>query len=342
MSEADYRFVPSQYHLNLLQKTERQMAWKGQPFEKWQGKLRSKLIELMGGFPEQRCPLNVREIEREETEDYVRRKVVYTSEEYADVPAHVLIPKGRQLPVPAMVCLQGHSPGMHISIGVARDDRERESIAGDRDFALQAVSNGFAALAIEQRCFGERAETLQQQRSTDGCFDAVMHSLILGRTMIGERVWDVMRGIDLLEGEEAVDSHRIGCMGNSGGGTITFYAACVDQRIKLAVPSCSFCTFADSIMRIYHCSDNYIPGILTVAETGELAGLIAPRKLLVVAGREDDIFPIAGVEKAFSQAREIFEAAGCPENIGFVIGPDGHRFYAAESWQRIRDMLATA
>ena len=332
-------FVPSQYHLHLMEKTERELAWKGQPFGPWQEALRARLIELLGGFPEERVPLNVAEIEREETDTYVRTKLVFTSEPFADVPGHLFVPKGADGPRPAMICLQGHSPGMHISIGVARDENDRESIAGDRDIAIQAGRNGLVTLAIEQRSFGERAETLQEHRSETSCQEATMHSLLLGRTMIAERTWDVMRAIDLLEGLPEVDSSRIACMGNSGGGTITFYTACLEPRLKLAVVSCFFCTYADSIMRIYHCEDNYIPGILKVAEMGELAGLIPPRKLLVVAGREDGIFPIAGVGKAFNTAREIFSAAGCPDNLDMVIGEGGHRFYAEQSWPVIRRML---
>ena len=102
---------------------------------------------------------------------------------------------------------------------------------------------------------------------------------MLGKTVVGERVWDVMRGIDLLQEQPEVDAGRIACMGNSGGGTVTFYAACLEERIGLAVPSCMFCTYADSIMRIRHCGDNYLPGMLRVAEIGDLAGLIAPRRL---------------------------------------------------------------
>jgi dienelactone hydrolase len=212
-------------------------------------------------------------------------------------------------------------------------------VAGDRDFALQAVANGFVALAVEQRCFGERCETLQEHRWSHTCIDAAMHSLMLGRTMAGERVTDVVRAIDLLAAQPEVDAGRIMCMGNSGGGTVTFYAACVDARIRLAVPSCSFCTYADSIMRIQHCPDNYLPGILCVAEMGELAGLIAPRGLLVVAGAEDPIFPLAGVRKAFSSARSIFKAAGCAEGVRLVTGEGGHRFYAAQAWPVIQDMM---
>jgi dienelactone hydrolase len=334
-----YRFSPSQYHECLMAGMPREFAWTGQEFGPWQAGLRARLRELIGWMPAERCPLNVRELEREETGQYVRTKLVFTAEECADVPAQLLIPKRVRPPLPAMVCLQGHSPGMHISVGQARNEEDRESIAGDRDFALQAVRNGFVALAIEQRCFGEREEAHLQSHWDNRCLDAVFHSLMLGRTVPGERVWDVMRGIDLLQEHPAVDAGRIACMGNSGGGTVTFYAACLDERIGLAVPSCSFCTYADSIMRIQHCGDNYVPGILRAAEEGELAGLIAPRRLLVMAGAEDPIFPIGGVRKAFATAKTIFAAAGCAGHVRMTVGPGGHRFYADQAWPIIREMM---
>ncbi len=333
-------FAPSQYHLSLMQRTRRRLAWEGQEFGPWQEALRVELLELIGGFPEERLPLDVEELEREETDDYVRIKIVFTAEECADAPAHLLVPRRARGPLPGMVCLQGHSSGMHISIGEARSEKDRESIAGDRDFAVQAARNGFVALALEQRCFGEREETEQEACWDNRCLDAVFHSLMLGRTVIGERVWDVMRAVDLLQEQPEVDPERIACLGNSGGGTIAFYAACLEPRIKVAVPSCVFCTFADSLMRIQHCGDNYIPGILRLAEMGELAGLIAPRRVLFVAGREDNIFPIDGVRRAFATAKEIFEAAGCPDNARLIVGPEGHRFYAEPAWPVINEMIA--
>jgi dienelactone hydrolase len=332
-------FSPSQCHMHVMSRTPRELAWTGQDFGPWQTALRARLRELIGDEPSEKLPVDVEEVDREETDDYVRMRILFTAEECSDVPAHLLVPKAGEGPFPAMVCLQGHSPGMHISIGEAHNDDERASIAGDRDFAVQAVRHGFVALALEQRCFGERAEQAQERRMPHGCQDAVMHALMLGRTVIGERVWDVSRGIDLLQEQPEVDRNRIACMGNSGGGTITFYAACLDERIKLALPSCSFCTYADSIMRIEHCADNYIPGILKVAETYELAGLVAPRRLLIVAGETDDIFPIDGVREAFEKAKAIFLAAGCEDNVRLVVGPEGHRFYADLAWPVIHEMM---
>jgi len=332
-------YAPSQFHLHRLEQTTPELAWHGQPVGPWQQALRERLVDLMGGLDDERCDPNVEELEREETEGAVRRKLVFTSTPFADVPCHLLVPKGITGTVPGVICLQGHSTGMHISIGEAQYEGDEASIAGGRDIAIQAAANGYVALAVEQRCFGERKETLQEQRSNHGCLDASMHALLLGGTMIGERVWDVMRAIDLLRDQPEVDPDRIVVMGNSGGGTITFFTAAVDDRVHLPVPSCYFCTFSACLMRIYHCTDNYIPGILKVADMGDIAGLFAPRPVIFVAGEEDPIFPIAGVREAFDRAQAIYAAAGCADRCRLIVGPAGHQFYPDLAWPEIRAVL---
>ena len=171
---------------------------------------------------------------------------------------------------------------MHVSLG-------KGDCSGDRDFALQAVRQGYAALALEQRCFGERADRRPKnlRHYIGTCQHASLTALLLGRTMAGERVWDVRRAIDALAEFPEVDMTRIACMGNWGGGLISYYAACVDKRIKMVMPSCSICTYRDSIGSIDHCADNYLPGALQWFDMPDLAALIAPRPLLIVAGKSD-------------------------------------------------------
>lgn len=335
----EQHFAPSEYHLHAMERTEREFAWRGQDFARWHAALLERFQEMLGYRPIGQVPLEAEEADRRETADYEAVKIVFRAEPRADVPAWLVLPKERRRPLPVIICLQGHAPGMHISLGQAETEHERELVEGDRDFALQAVRRGYAALALEQRCFGERAETRQEHRWDHPCIDAVIHSLMLGKTVLGERVWDVMRAIDLLERRPEVDADRLACLGNSGGGKISFYAACVEPRIRLAVASCTFCTYAASNMRYRGCPDNIIPGILQVAEMGEVAGLIAPRKLVIVSGEEDVIFPIDGAREGYRQAQRIFEAAGCPDNVRHVVGPEGHRFYADLAWPAIEQMM---
>jgi hypothetical protein len=137
---------------------------------------------------------------------------------------------------------------------------------------------------------------------------------------------------------EYVDMEQVLCMGNSGGGTTTFYAACVDDRIKLAMPSCSVCEFDDSIISKHHCCCNYVPGIRRYFEMGDMAGLIADRKLVMVCGVQDPDFPIEGVEKSYLQACKVFESLGRGAVCRLVKGSEGHQFYPDLAWP-IANML---
>jgi len=292
----------------------------------------------LGDFPV-RTSLKAETVEKKKFSGYVRERIVFQSEPFADVPAYLLLPAKINPPFPVVICLQGHSPGMHISLGQARNKEEKKLIAGDRDLAIQAIKNNYAALVIEQRCFGERQETKQKDKAPHGCQDAAMHSLLLGKTLLGERVWDVIRGIDYLQTRKEIDGRRIACAGNSGGGTITFFAACIDKRIKVAVPSCYYCSYRNSLMQIYHCTDNYLPGILKVADMGDLGGLIAPRPLIILAGETDPIFPIAGVKKSYRQTKKIYRAFKSDRKLHLLVGKGGHRFYAELAWPKIRKFL---
>ena len=124
----------------------------------------------------------------------------------------------------------------------------------------------------------------------------------------------------------------IGVMGNSGGGTISVFAAALLPRLAVAMPSCYFCTFRDSIMSIYHCMDNYIPGLLKVAEMSDIMGLFAPKPVVIVAGRDDNIFPIQATRRAFRELRRIYAACGAGGRCHLVVGSGGHRFYADDAW----------
>ena len=71
---------------------------------------------------------------------------------------------------------------------------------------------------------------------------------------------------------------------------------------------------------------------------GDLSGLIAPRKLVIVNGIEDKIFPDKGVRETFEITKNMFEAANAPDNCSLVTGGKGHRFYADDAWAVIHDM----
>ena len=319
------------------------MRWDGrQDIKEWQRTAREKLKELIGFGEIEKCdtPLTY-EIESEIIrEDNGCREIRFrfVTEENVTVPCHLVIPKGASKPLPVIITLQGHSTGMHISLARPKFPGDEEDIKdGDRDFAVRAANEGVCAITLEQRCFGECGGT----EKGPGCRQAAMRALLVGRTIIGERVWDIMKLIDLLQTEfgDIIDKDKIMCMGNSGGGTSTIYASAIDERIKVSIPSCSVCGYADSIAAVLHCECNFIPNAAKFFDMGDLCAMVAPRSLIVVSGTTDRDFPLYSAKACVELGSKTYRALGVPENIVHVIGEFGHRFYADDTWPHINSAI---
>lgn len=323
--------TPHLHNLTLLKSIAPSMRYSGaEPFADWQLRARAALADLLG-LPFTPADVAFRVEHEKRREGFTETRFVIQSEEGYFVPCCLWVPDGASGPLPVAICLQGHSKGMHISLGQPKYPGDEEAIqGGDRDFAVRAIKEGYCALSIEQRCFGRCGGT----ENGPDCYKSSMAALLIGRTTIGERVWDVQCAINALERHfrSVVDCARIILMGNSGGGTTTIYASALEPRIAYAMPSCSFCTFDDSIASIDHCACNFVPRIRNAFDMDDLAGLIAPRPLVIVAGRHDDIFPIGAVKRAFSSAQNLYAAAGALDSIRLLVGEGGHRFYADDAW----------
>ncbi len=344
-----FRFSPSLCHRYIIEHTRQSLRYDGGDVGKWQNRLRRKFRQLIGDIPGSRVPLDVRSLWKREHALGTIERIVFTSEPSADVPAYVCLPRNGDPPYTFFICLQGHTSGMHNSIGVDRKDESKPiEVEGDRDFALGCMERGIAALCIEGRAFGDLAERIQpinphfhvgEERRKDRCHDTMMQALLLGRTLVGERLFDVDRGIDYLASRGDVDMKRLGLMGLSGGGMLTIYAAALLHRIRLAMPAAHFCTYRDGLMSNHHCACCYIPGIYNYAEMADIAGLFAPRPIVVVTGKDDPSKPIEAVRTAFSDLKRIYRAAGAERNCQLVVGEGGHRFYAQEAWQKMLPLL---
>ena len=336
-------FSPDIHHEYLLKNQGMALAFdENKDYDTWKQQVKEKLTELLGKMPEKKVPLNIRVEWECEYPTYIERRFVFDTEPDTTVPCHLLIPKNTPKPCPVVICLQGHTTGMHISLGRKKFAIDNQYVGNrDAEFALQAVAEGYAALVMDQRGFGERVSPASigdhlQYRTT--CQQPAMVALLLGRTMLGERVWDISRAIDALGEFEEIDVERLACMGNSGGGTATYYAACMDERIKIAMPSCSVCDFSQSIGIMQHCVCNFLPNMANYFDMGDLACLIAPRKIVDVMGMTDVGFLIEGSLSAYDKIEKIYAKAGCPDNCKRVIGKDGHRFYADPSWKVFREL----
>ena len=93
--------------------------------------------------------------------------------------------------MPVLLCLQGTASGADLSWGRIQSPADPIKIALGYTMALAASDRGYLAVCPEISALGERRERNIRPRSADPCIDAANHALLLGRTLLGERVTDI-------------------------------------------------------------------------------------------------------------------------------------------------------
>jgi dienelactone hydrolase len=122
---------------------------------------------------------------------------------------------------------------------------------------------------------------------------------------LGLQLWNSMRAVDFLQSLPEVDPERIGVTGAaSGGGTQTVMLYAVDPRVKIAAPANSNYTTR------LECEN--APGLRIGTSNLELAALMAPRPLLLIASTvvpESPSFLFA-TGNQFAAVRSIYDLYG--------------------------------
>ena len=152
---------------------------------------------------------------------------------------------------------------------------------------------------------------------------------LLGSNLARYRIWDGMRGLDYLTSRPEVDAKKIGCVGVSGGGTLTAYLTALDPRITAAAICCYITTLPRRMgNRVPDDPDSDpeqdIFGF--VSEGIDHAGLLAlcaPRPTLLGTARFD-FFPIEGARESFDEAKHLYEVAGAGAAIRRVEAAEKH------------------
>ncbi|MBQ8164115.1 MAG: hypothetical protein IJZ93_07125 [Clostridia bacterium] len=329
-------------HKELFKEIKPSLGWNGEKIsEAHRMAYREKLKELLGYGTFSFCDPDFNIIKEELLNGRRHIHFAVQTEKGYYASCHLLLPEN--MPdgkLPLCVGLQGHVSGAHLSIGVEKFPYDEVYLASENvDFCVQAVNNGFAGLAIEQRGFGENGG--DNENGWTQCQQPAMTALLMGRTLIGERVWDVQRVIDCVQEKfsDIITMNHSVLLGMSGGGTATYYTACLDDRFEVYVPGVALCTFYNSIVEISHCVCNYIPNIARYFDMGDMAVMIAPKKLIVASGENDQWFPLDGARRTYSKIKDIYRSVGAEENCYQTIGDRGHTFYPETAWPAIKEML---
>ena len=236
-----------------------------------------------------------------------------------------------------VAALCGHGYGLRQILRL--DKRERYRVVNfwhnyQKNFAIELAQRGCTVVAPEFVAFGEARLRTDKGKApyANSCYGVTSALHLCGSSTAALRVYQAVRCLDLLEAQAAVDPDRLGCMGISGGGLVSLFTACADERVSRTVVSGYICAFEKSILGSSHCADNYIHGLLRVGETHDLAAAIAPRRLCVESGREDKLFPVAGARAAHAEIRRIYALMGAEENLAIDEFDGGHQISGTTSF----------
>lgn len=150
-------------------------------------------------------------------------------------------------------------------------------------------------------------------------------SLLAGETVARHRIWDGIRGIDLLESLKEVDANRIGVTGCSGGGTLTTYIAALDDRTKAAAPACYISSWDEQLKGTGpQDAEQQLPDQLREGlNHSDWIGLAAPKPYLIV-NTDQDFFPLEGARKTFAEMKRIYELYDAAVKVEWFHEPGGH------------------
>ena len=271
----------------------------------------------------------------------VRERWQIRTEPLVDLPFVVIIPKNIEGKAPLMITPHGHGINTEQYAGIYLDASDSlHAVKGDRNMAYRFAQEGFVTVSPTARGFGvTRTPKDIAAGNQHSCRELHVNDLLVGRTPVGDRVWDVSKLIDWSLENLPVDPSKIVVTGNSGGGTASLFAGAMDERIAVTVPASAFCPYADSWGSLHHCDCGYIPGIMNLCDMGDLAGLIAPRSLCIIQGHSDYIAPIEPAREEAGHAAEIFRTFGAADKFEFYEGPGGHRYYFDAARDFVNSML---
>ena len=296
----------------------------------YQKRLRSKFLEAIGPLP-QRTPLNPRLTGVVYRNGYKVEKVIFESQPKHYVTGLLFLPDAKEHKPPY--------PGVLVPCGHSRNGKEHESY---QTMAALLALNGMAALVFDPIDQGERSQMLSQLPQLQGTRAHTMvgvGSILLGRNTARFEIWDGMRGIDYLQSRPEVDPDRIGCTGNSGGGTQTSYLMALDDRIIAAAPSCYITNF-DRLLSTRGPQDaeqNIFGQLAFGMDHADYLMMRAPTPIMICAATKD-FFDIHGTWESFRYAKRLYSRMGFAERIDLLENDAPHNYNQMQRQSVVRWM----
>src|SRR5207248_1464742 len=305
---------------------QRRASWEGIRTESdllgVQRELRKRLLDMIGGLPTEKTPLNARTSGRIQMQGFRIEKLVFESLPGIYVAALVYAPDDA-----------GKHPGVLVPSGHSSNGK-----AYYQALCQRLVQRGYVVISWDAVGQGERSQFWDAKNNKSRynliCAEhAIMGNLayLAGTNLARWEIWDGMRAIDYLLTRPEVDPERINITGTSGGGFQAAHIAALDPRIKVAAPSCYITALP---MRVYNRifkdpdsdPEQDLYGMISngVDHPGLLL-LMYPRPVFVAAAVLD-FFPIEGTHKTVRELSDLYAKFGHSDRISMREGYHAHQY----------------
>lgn len=300
----------------------------------WQQDRRAFFLDRIGGLPE-RSPLNLYIAGTLRGKGYRVEKIILETRPSFHLTANLYLPDAPP-PWPAVLVPCGHS-------------HDGKASGQYQLVCMLLARHGMAAICYDPIGQGERYQMLDLAKERT-VFDDAPHVKVphpnvrlmcttehtatgLSSTLIGSnaaqfRIWDGMRIIDYLQSRPDIISDKIGCTGNSGGGTETAYLMALDDRILAAAPGCYLTTFRKLIETKgpQDGEQNIFGQIAFGMDEADYCIMRAPKPTLICAGTRDVTFDFGGTWEVFRDAKRFYSRIGHPDLIDLAAPDAPHGF----------------
>jgi dienelactone hydrolase len=297
--------------------------------------IREQLITVMGHLPA-RPAIGARILSREDKGSYILEKFEFDNGAGATVPGYFLIPNDGRSKHPAIYYCHWHGGNYDLGKEEIFTTHHTPEVPAE---AL--IKHGFAVMAIDAYCFGERSGKGPGGAEEKGGAEELTTSkyhLWFGRSLFSMMIRDDQMALDYLFSRDEIDKARVAATGISMGATRTWWLMALDERIKTGVAVGCLTRYQNLINEQklrYHGIYYYVPGMLNYFDTEAIVSLIAPRPVLFMTGDEDGGSPVAGIqkiEKAVKQVYALHEKENAFQNI---IYPRTGHVYTNDMWSKM-------
>jgi dienelactone hydrolase len=183
--------------------------------------------------------------------------------------------------------------------------------------AMNHAFNGFAAFAWSMIGLADDVMQIDHRTLLSGKDKHICN--LFGLSMFGLQVNNSIKVLDYLLTRKDIDTRRVGCTGESGGATQTYFLAALDDRIKVAAPT---------VMLSGHfqggCVCENTPLLHLDYSTLDYAALIAPRPLFITGCTGDWTHHMR--ERELKSMKQVYGLYGEEELVDSFYQDESHNY----------------